>query len=279
MVARRKLPVAAFRYSVAIHVHDLSRPHLAHAGIDRGFGVLREHEQFAKAVLVHARSHSGVCKNRFRLRAEQHAVRRGVVEEGLHAHTVASQKQLLGNDVPDREGEHAVETLDDLVTPLQISAQHDLRVATGLEVMAEALELVLQLHEVVDLAGIDEGGDCPPLFLRLHRLHAASEIDDGEAAMPQTDMPGDENAARIRTAERHSFRHPRNDVALRPEIALVAHPTGYSAHRVTFLVRLRYCERVRSSKVGCREPVTPFHRYGRALFRLANESAYQEPGR
>jgi len=29
-----------------------------------------------------------------------------------------------------------------------------------------------------------------PLFLRLHRLHAASEIDDGEAAMPQTDMAG-----------------------------------------------------------------------------------------
>src|ERR1700726_3316945 len=103
--------------------------------------------------------------------------------------------------------------------------------------MAEALELVPQLHEIVDLAGIDEGGDCPPLFLRLHWLHAASEIDDGEAAMPQTDKPGDENATRIRTAERHSFCHRRDDVELCREIALVAHPTGYSAHRVTFLAR------------------------------------------
>ena len=60
MVARRKLPVAAFRYSVAIHVHDLSRPHLAHAGIDCEFGILREHKYFAKAVLDHARAHRGV---------------------------------------------------------------------------------------------------------------------------------------------------------------------------------------------------------------------------
>src|ERR1700730_18990112 len=97
--------------------------------------------------------------------------------------------------------------------------------------MAEALELVAQLREVVDLACIDEGGDCPPLFLRLPRLRTPREVDDGEAAMPQTDMAGDENTARVWTAERHRFRHRRHDVALCPEIALVAHPTSYSAHR------------------------------------------------
>src|SRR6202022_1913003 len=67
--------------------------------------------------------------------------------------------------------------------------------------MAEALELVAQLREVVDLASIDEGGDCPPLFRTSWDLSCS----------------------------------------------------------------LRYCERVRPPKVGCREPATPFHRYRRAL--------------
>jgi hypothetical protein len=96
--------------------------------------------------------------------------------------------------------------------------------------MAEALELLAQLHEVVDLAGIDERGNDAALFLGLHGLHAAGEVDDGKAAMPQADMPIDEHAFRIRAAERHRFRHRRDNVPLRLDIAFVAHPTGYSAH-------------------------------------------------
>src|SRR5262249_1475536 len=54
-------------------------------------------------------------------------------------------------------------------------------------------------------------------------------------------------------------------------IALVAHPTGDAAHRVTSLARSRYCiaDEVRSAEVGCPEPLTPFRQDRRALFRRA----------
>src|SRR6516225_2608561 len=120
------------------------------------------------------------------------------------------------------------------------------------EVMAEMLELVAQLHEVVDLAGINERGNDTPLFFGLHRLHAADEVDDGEAAMPKADMPIDENAFRIRAAQSHRFRHLRDHVPSRLDIAIVAHPTGYAAHRVTSLARPRYCI---ANEVGCRRLV------------------------
>jgi hypothetical protein len=74
VLARREHPVAPFRYPVPVHAHDLSRPYLAHASINRSFGFLREHEDFAKAVFVHARAHDGVRKDRFRFGAEQHAI-------------------------------------------------------------------------------------------------------------------------------------------------------------------------------------------------------------
>src|SRR5258708_4804896 len=70
MLMRSEHPVTAFRYSVVVHAHDLSWPHLAHAGVDCGFGILGAHEQLAKAFLVHAWPHTGVRKDRFRLGAE-----------------------------------------------------------------------------------------------------------------------------------------------------------------------------------------------------------------
>jgi len=69
-------------------------------------------------------------------------------------------------------------------------------------------------------------------FVRLHRLHAAGEIDDGKSAMTETDMAIDPNAARIRAAARHRLRHRFDDVALRLDIAIVANPTSNAAHRV-----------------------------------------------
>ena len=65
MFPRHKLPVAAFRDPVAVHAHDLSRSHLVHAGIDRGFGILREQEYpewVIRAILSHA-GYSGVPRD------------------------------------------------------------------------------------------------------------------------------------------------------------------------------------------------------------------------
>jgi hypothetical protein len=227
-------PVAPLRQPSAAHAHDLSWSHLVHAGIDRGFGILCEHEDFAEPVLVHARFYARMRKDRFRLGAEQHAVGSGIVEQRLHAHAVAHQEQLFAANVPDREGEHAVQPFDDPVAPLQVSAQHDFGVALALEPVTEPTELVAQLHEVVDLAGVNERGDRPPrVVLDLHRLHAAGEVDDRQPPMSQSDMLIDPDATGIGSAKHHRFCHFRDDVPVCIEIVIEANPTSYSAHHVT----------------------------------------------
>ncbi len=69
-------------------------------------------------------------------------IRCGVVEKWLYTHTVTNQKQLFGSNVPDRESKHSVETFDNIVAPLQISAEHDFRVAARFEPVAELAEFV-----------------------------------------------------------------------------------------------------------------------------------------
>jgi hypothetical protein len=50
--------------------------------------------------------------------------------------------------------------------------------------------------------------------------------------MPETNMPIDPNAARIGTTERHCLSHFFDDGLLCLDIATVADPTGYTAHRL-----------------------------------------------
>jgi len=230
MLARGQAPVLPFRQAIPVDAHDLPRPYLAHAGVNRALGILSEHEQFAKAVRVHARLHAGMREDRLRLGAEQHPVLAHRVVQRLHPQPVAGEEQLLPPPVPDAEREHAVETLGKLVAPLQVSAQHDFRVAAGLEVVTELLQLVAQLDEIIHLSGIDERSRGLSEFLRLHRLDAARDVDDGEPTMPQTGVSVDPYAARVRTAARHGFRHRRDDVSVCLEVDIVAYPTGYAAH-------------------------------------------------
>src|SRR4029077_16764862 len=96
-------------------------------------------------------------------------------EERLYPHTVTDQEQLLGPGIPDREGEHAIEPLGELVSPLQIGAQHDLRVAAGIELVPELPQLAAQLDEIVDFARVDEGGRRPALRLVQYRLRASRQ--------------------------------------------------------------------------------------------------------
>src|SRR6516165_7761328 len=137
MLTRRELPIASLREAAPFHAHDLSGPDFVHAGIDRAFGILREHKNFAKAILADARLHAGVSENRLGLGAEQQAIGRWVVEKRLHAHAVANEIQLFGSNVPDREREHSIEPIGNFVTPLKVSPEHDFRVAAGLESVAE----------------------------------------------------------------------------------------------------------------------------------------------
>jgi hypothetical protein len=115
----------------------------------------------------------------------------------------------------------------------KIAAEQDFGVAICREPVTEPDELSAQFHEIVDLAGIDEACRRASLVFRAHRLHAAGEIDDGETAVPEADMPIDPDPAGIRTAVRHRSRHLRDDVLMHGKIAVVADPAGNSTHGMT----------------------------------------------
>src|SRR6266480_1298318 len=73
-----------------------------------------------------------------------------VEEQRLLAEAVSRQEQALVARVPDREGEHAAQAMDDLAPPVLISAQQHFGVGIAREAVTEPSELLSQLAKVVD---------------------------------------------------------------------------------------------------------------------------------
>ena len=104
------------------------------------------------------------------------------VVERLDAKPVAGAKQRVGRFVPQREREHAAEFLEAFDAPLLVRPQRDLGVRGGAE--PAATKLGSQLDVVVDLAVV---GD-PAAVAVGHGLVAGREVDDGQAAVRETDV-------------------------------------------------------------------------------------------
>src|SRR5438552_541831 len=99
------------------------------------------------------------------------ATTRPAVIERLLAHAVADEMQASMLTVPESEGEHAVEARDRLAdAPLVHRGQQHLGVGVAAETMPEALQLLTQILEVVQLAVV---GDDEALGRRRHGLVSA----------------------------------------------------------------------------------------------------------
>src|SRR5207249_10451165 len=72
--------------------------------------------------------------------------------EGLLAHPVARQQQRTLPDVPDGEGEHAVEMVHAVFAPRLVCVHEDLGIGPRAKTMSQALETSAERQEVVDLA-------------------------------------------------------------------------------------------------------------------------------
>src|SRR5579872_6059313 len=230
MLTGCKHPVTPLCHTTSAHMHDLSWPYLMHACVDRTLGRLYQYEDFTKAVLVHPWLHIRVSQNRLRLGAEQHAIRCRVEEQRLDTQTVPDQDQLLRPQVPDGESKHAVEPLGNPVSPLQIPAEDHFRIAARSEAVAEALQLLAQFHEVINLSVVDESSDRAAIFLCQHRLRATDEIDDRKPPMPESYAPVDPYTLVIRPALRQRRGHGGNDIRVSRKAAVITHPSGDSAH-------------------------------------------------
>src|ERR1051325_1869390 len=89
---------------------------------------------------------------RLQLRAEQEHVARPAVIEGFLAETVPHQVHYPIPAIPEREREHADESLYRVLDPeLLKGCEHHFRVGVAAKPMAERLQVLAQLGEVIDL--------------------------------------------------------------------------------------------------------------------------------
>ncbi len=107
--------------------------------------------------------------------------------ERFDAETVAGQEQPSLGRVPDREREHAVQSLDALLAPGMVRLDDDLAVAVGEEVIAGGTQFVAQLRVVVD--GAVEHQRQAQLGIDQRLAGAVREVDDCEALVAEGERP------------------------------------------------------------------------------------------
>src|SRR5260370_33543050 len=90
------------------------------------------------------------------LGAEHEGVRAGVVVEGLLAHAVPRQEEQPLPDVPDREGEHAVERRRTIFSVFLVCMHDNFRVGLRTKPATPALELIAEGLVVVDIPVVDD---------------------------------------------------------------------------------------------------------------------------
>ena len=117
-------------------------------------------------------------EQRLLLRAEDdRAVGQPGGEQRLDAEGVAGAEDGLLLGVPDEEGEHAAQPVDDVLAPQVVAGDDRLGVALGREGRALGGQLRPQLQVVVDLAVED---DPVPAVGVGHRLVAVLDVDEGQ---------------------------------------------------------------------------------------------------
>ena len=84
--------------------------------------------------------HRRIGQERLNLGGEEELPARLAEVQGLDADPIAGEKQPRRRRVPDREGEHPDETVEEPLAPLEIAAQDDLGVAVAPEAMPGGLE-------------------------------------------------------------------------------------------------------------------------------------------
>ena len=126
--------------------------------------------------IEHARN-VGVLEQRSELGAEHEHSRAVVIVERLLAHPVSCQQELPPRPIPQRQGEHAVEVGDEVLSVLLVRVDDDFSIRSGLESVSALLKPRTELTEVVDLAVEDRVNRS---VLVPNRLPPARQVDDAE---------------------------------------------------------------------------------------------------
>ncbi len=153
--------------------------------------------------------HAAVRRQRLQLRSEDAAATLDEIVERLLAQPVPRQDELARARIPQRQREHALHALGELLSPFKIGAEHHLGVAVGRKRMPPPAQLVAQRGEVVRLAVEDEGHP-----IARHRLVAGDQVEDRQPPMPQRRWPLGKEALRVGPAVGDGPRRPAHAVRI-----------------------------------------------------------------
>src|SRR3546814_43217 len=128
-------------------------------------------------------SEQRMSKQSFQFRSEnQTAVRQHCIMKRLYPQPVAHQPERLGCGIEKGEGEHAIEPVHALRSPLPPSVQDDFGIAVRAEYVAFGLQLRSDRSEIINLAIEGQGKRS---IVGQHRLRAAGKSDDGRSERSQ----------------------------------------------------------------------------------------------
>ena len=169
------------------------------------------------------------CEQALQLGREQENVTALRVVERLHPEPVADDDSPPAAPVPDGDGEHPAQALDERVSVGLVEVRENLRVAARGKSVAVRAELVAKRLVVEDLTVLHR----PDLTgLVGERLVAGDDVDDAEASRAQRGPVGQVCAAVVRTTVRHRIGHCIQDRLRERRTRLVAHDerAGDSTH-------------------------------------------------
>src|ERR1700722_1680444 len=95
-----------------------------------------------------------VCHQCGWFRAEQNSRIGRMVKQRFDAQAIADQEKPLLTQVPYRKSENSLEPFSNLISPLQEAMQHNLRIASGAELMTIAFLLIAKPARIVDFAAV-----------------------------------------------------------------------------------------------------------------------------
>ena len=136
---------------------------------------------------VHLGPARQTAQPRGRLGRKRKALGAAGEEDRLLAQGITGQQQAPAWPIPQREGEHPPQRPHEVVAPLLVQVNDDLRVRAGSEAVPPRLQVPAQLGEVVDLA-VDHRPD-GAVLVGHGLVPAGRQVDDGQAPVPQHHRP------------------------------------------------------------------------------------------
>ena len=168
-----------------------------------------------------------IGEERFELGAEYQPIAQRRVVERLDAEPVTDEHEGLSRLVPQRDGEHPPEVMDEVRTVLLVEMNDRFRIGIGGETVPASLQIRSELPIIVDLA-VEYDPDRPVLVRQ--RLMAAGDVDDAEPAHPEAHGAVHIDAFVVGTPVNDGLTHRPDDSRLDLLVPVVIELSGDAAH-------------------------------------------------